>query len=59
MGMSVEYYDRIKTDRQLFDVRRVQKAYSSIPIITRNTSQYYEWSGTLKHVFERHRSQYT
>lgn len=54
---SVEDYDREKANYQLFDVKRVQKAYSSIPIITRKTSKYMAGSYGLKHIFEKHPSQ--
>lgn len=54
---TVEQYSQRKASRQLFDVKRVQKAYSSIPLITKSITQFKTGSYGLKHVFERHPSQ--
>lgn len=54
---SVKIYNQLKSSRSLFDVKRVQEAYSSISVITQNTYQYRTESYRLKHVFEDHPSQ--
>lgn len=54
---SVEVYNKEKANRELFDEKRVQKAYTSIPSITQNTSRYMAGSYGLKHAFEDHPSQ--
>lgn len=52
--VSVEKYSQDKANQELFNVKRVQKAYSAIPLITANASQYKSGSYGLKHYFERH-----
>lgn len=54
---NIEKYNQEKAEHKLFDVERIQKAFSSLHLIVQGTTQYKSGSYGLKHAVENHFSQ--